>query len=154
MIKRTLILAILAVFCAASLATAAVEAKKAAPAKRAEPGVTAANTARQMPPKSDFSMLTGKIEKIDTSDPANVRITVKNDKDGTSRTITVMPWTNITKSSDISELKTGEAVRVMARKAQDKEIAMGIMFGKMPAPIQRQMPPPQVAAQAKAQAKK
>ena len=151
MIKKALVLAVMVVFCAASFAMAADVAKKAAPAA---PGMTAENTARQMPPKSEFSMITGKVENVDSSDPANVKITVKNDKDGSSRTLAVMPWTNITKSSDISELKTGEAVRVMARKAQDKEIAMGIMFGKMPTPPRGQMPSPQAATQVKGPAKK
>lgn len=153
MIKKVLVLAVVAVFCAASFAMAADMAKKAAPVA---PGAAAGNTARPMPPRSEFSMISGKVENIDSSDPANVRITVKNDKDGASRTITVMPWTNITKSADISELKAGEAVRVMARKSQDKEIAMGIMFGKMPTPPQRQVPPPQAAviAQAKTPVKK
>ena len=155
MVKKILVFTVVAVFCAASLAMAATEAKKAAPATPVAPGMTAGNVARQLPPKPEFSMISGKVEKVDSSDPANVRITVKNDKDGVSRTLTVMPWTNITKSAEISELKTGEAVRVMARKAQDKEIAMGIMFGKMVVPpSQRQVPPPQAAAQAKAPAKK
>lgn len=140
MVKRALVLAVAAVFCAASFAMAADEAKKAVPAMQ-KPAAGQA-IARQMPPKSDFSMISGKVEKIDSSDPANVRITVKNDKDNTSRTLTVMPWTNITKSAEISDLKTGEAVRVMARKSQDKDIAMGIMFGKI------NMPPPPRTAQA------
>ena len=157
MIKKVLVLAVLAVFCAASFAMAADTAKKTAPVAAAAPGMTAGNTARPMPPKSEFSMISGKVEKVDSSDPANVKITVKNDKDGASHVLTVMPWTNITKSSEISELKTGEAVRVMARKTQDKEMAMGIMFGKMPTPPpQRQMPPQQAAApvQAKGPVKK
>ncbi len=155
MIKKVLVLAVVAVFCAASFAMAADVAKKAAPTAPAAPGMVAGSTARQVPPRPEFSMITGKVEKIDSSDPANVSITVKNDKDGVSRTLTVMPWTNITKSAEISELKTGEAVRVMARKAQDKEVAMGIMFGKMPsAPIQSQIPPPQAVTKAKEQVKK
>ena len=155
MINKAFVLAVLAVFCTASFAVAADTAKKTAPVAPAAPGVTVANTTRQMAPRPEFSMIAGKVESIDTSDPANVKLTVKNDKDGTSRVLTVMPWTNITKSAEISELKTGEAVRVMARKTQDKEVAMGIMFGKMPAPPQRQVPPPQVAvAQTKAPVKK
>jgi len=159
MIKKALVLVVAVIFCAAGFAMAADEAKKVAPAKTAvsaASGMTAGNAARPMAPKPEFSMISGKIEKINSSDPKNVSITVKNDKDGTSRTLTVMPWTNITKSAEISDLKTGEAVRVMARKAENKEIAMGIMFGKMPTPPpQRQLPPQAAApAQAKAPAKK
>lgn len=146
MVKKTLILAVLAVFCAASFAMAADKAKKAVPAV---PGMAPGSTARQMSPKPEFSMIAGKVESVNSSDPANVRITIKNDKDGSSHTFTVMPWTNITKSAEISELKAGEAVRVMARKTQDKEVAMGIMFGKMATP-----PPAQAANPAATKAKK
>jgi len=142
MAKKALIITVLAVFCAASFAMAADEAKKPAP------------MARQMPPKSEFSMISGKIESVNSSDPANVSITVKDNKDGVSRTVSVMPWTNITKSAEISELKAGEAVRVMARKAQDKDVAMGIMFGKLPTPPPQKHVPPQAVAQAKGPAKK
>lgn len=152
MVKKTLVLAVLAVFCAASFIMAADEAKKAAPAVPAAPSMAAGNAAQPMQyPKPEFSMLTGKVEKIDSSDPANIRITVKNDKDGVSHTLTVMPWTNITKSAVISDLKNGEAVRVMGRKTQDKEIAMGIMFGKINVPP---MAPGQAAAPAKEPVKK
>ena len=150
--KRTLVLAILAIFCIAGFAMAADEAKNTVPAV---PVKAPANAIQQMPPRPEFSMISGKIESIDSSDPANVKITVKNDKDATSRTLTVMPWTNITKSAEVSELKAGEIVRVMARKTQDKEIAMGIMFGKinMPPPP-RQVSPGQAATPLKGQTKK
>ncbi len=155
MIRKALVLTILAIFCASSFAMAADVAKKATPIVA---GKTTAGTVRQIPSKSEFAMIAGKVEKIDSSDPANVRITVKNDKDGASRTLTIMPWTNITKSVDISELKTGETIRVMTRKTQDKDIAMGIMFGKMlmPPPPRPAQPaqPSRTAAQAKVQAKK
>ncbi|MCX5679552.1 MAG: hypothetical protein NTZ95_02640 [Candidatus Omnitrophica bacterium] len=152
MVKKALVLAVLVIFCAANFAMAADKTKKAVPAASDKAPVT---TTRQMPPRPEFSMMAGKVESVDSSDPTNVRITIKNDKDGTSHTLTVMPWTNITKSTELSELKTGEAVRVMGRKVQGKEIAMGIMFGKMPTPpSQKQVPPPQAAIQAKDQAKK
>ena len=152
MVKKALVLAVLAIFCAASFTMAADEAKKGVPAVASKAPVA---TTRPMGPRPEFSMIGGKIENIDTSDPVNVKITVKNDKDGTSHTLAVMPWTNITKSAEVSELKVGEAVRVMARKAQDKEIAMGIMFGKinMPPPP-RQLPTGQAAAPVKEQVKK
>jgi hypothetical protein len=43
----------------------------------------------------------------------------------------------VTKVTDISELKTGEAIRVMCRKVDDKEVAMGVLFGNI-----KSMPPP------------
>ena len=82
-------------------------------------------------------MIAGTVVNIDNADPANVKLQVKNDADGSVRTVTVTPWTNITKVTDISELKAGEAVRMMTRKIDDKDVAMGIMFGKV------KTPPPQ-----------
>jgi recombinational DNA repair protein RecR len=87
--------------------------------------------------KSNFIMLSGAILNIDMTDPGKVKIEVKNDRDNQIHTVEVTPATNITKVTDISELKVGELVRVMAKKADDKEIAMGVMFGKLkklPAP--------------------
>jgi len=62
-----------------------------------------------------------------------------------------MPWTNITKVTDLSELKQGEAVRVISRKIDDKNTAMGIVFGNIknaPAPSPYAPQPPTPGAQA------
>ena len=110
---------------------AAEKKTTAAPAQKAA-------AAKAVAPKANFAMIAGTIESIDNTDPANVKVSVKNDTDGSVRTVSVTPWTNITKVTDISELKTGEQVRMMARKVDDKDVAMGIMFGKVktkPAPI-------------------
>lgn len=119
-------------FCTASFAAdqkvAVASPKKAAPAV-AKPV--------PMPAKPNFGMIAGTVVNVDNTDPANVKLQVKNDADGSVRTVTVTPWTNITKVTDISELKSGEAVRMMTRKVDDKEMAMGIMFGKVKTP-----PPP------------
>ena len=99
------------------------------------------------PAKANFSMLAGTIASIDTADPANVKIMVKNDADGTVRTVSVTPWTNITKVTDISELKAGDPVRMMIRKTEDKDVAMGIMFGKFKAmPVPKAVPAAKVPA--------
>ena len=93
--------------------------------------------AKAMPARPNFGMIAGTVTGIDTKDPANIKLMVKNDADGTTHTVTVTPWTNITKVTDISELKTDEPIRMMTRKIDDKEVAMGIMFGKikaLPAP--------------------
>jgi len=104
-----------------------------------------------MPPRPNFGMIAGAILSIDNTDPANIKLTVKNDADGSVRAVTVTPWTNITKVIDASELKIGEQVRMMTRRADDKDVAMGIMSGKvknMPAPqtAARQAPAPQGTA--------
>lgn len=109
---------------------------------------------RPIPPKANFGMISGTILSIDNADPANIKLQVKNDADGSTKTVSVTPWTNITKVTDISELKTGEPIRMMTRKVEDKDVAMGIMFGKMkniptpPAP-KAPMAPPAAAANAK-----
>jgi hypothetical protein len=105
-----------------------------------EPGIARAMPAKM--PRSNFSMLYGKISKIDTSDPANAKIEVINEADNATHIIDVPPSTNITKATDISELKTGENVRIMARKVDSKEVAMGVMFGK----IRKPMPRPAIPA--------
>ena len=125
----------------------------AADQKTPAPVVTKTATARPMPPKANFGMIAGTITSIDNTDPANVKLQVKNDADGSTHTVSVTPWTNITKVTDISELKTGEPIRMMTRKVDDKDVAMGIMFGKMkampqPAP-KAPMAPPAMATNAK-----
>lgn len=91
----------------------------------------AKSTEAKVPPKSNFKMISGTITKIDTADPANVKLEVKSERDNAIHTVTLMPWTNITKVTDVSELRQGEAVRVMARTAEGKEVAMGVLFGKI-----------------------
>lgn len=127
--------------CAVSFA-----AEKKAPAAPAKMGTPANIPA---PVKPNFGMLAGTVVSIDTKDPANVKIEIKNDADGTTHTVTVTQWTNITKVTDVSEIKPGESIRMMTRKVDDKDVAMGIMFGKM-----KVAPPPMPAAPAKAPAKK
>lgn len=90
------------------------------------------------PKKANFDMVAGVIESIDNTNPSEVKIKVKNNAGDSSRVVAVTPWTNITKVTDVSELKAGEQVRMMTRKVDDKDVAMGIMFGKMktiPAPM-------------------
>jgi len=100
---------------------------------------TAAGPGAGMPAamRPNFGFVTGTISKIDTSDPANVKLEVKSDAKDQTHTIYTTPWTNVTKITDVSELKTGDAVRVMTRTDEDKEMAMNVMFGdikKMPGP--------------------
>ncbi|MCX5678468.1 MAG: hypothetical protein NTY76_05095 [Candidatus Omnitrophica bacterium] len=87
--------------------------------------------------KSGFSMILGNISKIDTADPSRIKIEVNGERDNQLHIVEIAPSTSVTKVTDISELKVGDPVRVMARKTDDKEVAIGVMFGnlkKLPAP--------------------
>jgi Cu/Ag efflux protein CusF len=84
-----------------------------------------------MNPRSGFSMLLGNISKIDTSDASKIKIEVNGERDNQVHIIEITPSTNITKVTDISELKVGDSVRVMARKTDDREVAVGVMFGNL-----------------------
>ena len=134
MVKKFMVLLTLTVFLTAGIALAADKAQKTVPATAVQMPEKAARPTQAM--RSDFGIIAGTLASIDNSDPLNVRLTVKNEKDGSTHTLTVMPWTNITRSAEISELKAGEKIRVMSRKTDNKEVAMGIMFGniKMPQP--------------------
>ena len=157
--KKLFALVLAVVFTASCVGVATAAAQQKAAEKKVAVTSTKAPAASKAPAatrKPNFGMLAGTIAAIDTSDPANVKIQVKNETDGTVRTISVTPWTNITKVTDISELKTGEQVRMMTRKVDDKDVAMGIMFGKVkpiPAPAPKATAAP-VTAPAAAKAKK
>lgn len=95
--------------------------------------------------RPNFGLISGTISKIDTSDPANVKLEVKGEGKEQTHTIYTTPWTNVTKLTDVSELKTGDFVRIMARSAEDKTTAMNIMFGNVkraPGPNPMMMPTP------------
>ena len=81
--------------------------------------------------RPNFAIIFGKITKIDNSDPAKPKLEVKNDAEGTTHKVDITPWTNVTKVTDISELKTGDSVRILARKVEDGEVAMTVVFGKI-----------------------
>ena len=134
--KAFIVILAMAVVMASGAISIAAEQKAAALGSPAKPAVMSTTAATRTPVKPNFGMVAGSIVAIDSADPANVKLSVKNDADGSVRTIFVTPWTNITKVTDVSELKTGEPVRMMTRKVDDKDVAMGIMFGKM-----KSMPP-------------
>ena len=103
--------------------------------------------------RPNMNILMGTITKINSADPKNVTIEVKDLSGGQARTVTVMPWTNVTKATDISELKAGDNVRIMSRQTEDnKETAMGIMFGKINPPHMMKKTPPAAKAAMKAPA--
>lgn len=106
------------------------------PANPQMPGMPAG----QRPMKSNFGIVMGTITKINNADPANTTLEVKNSVDNKEHTLSVTPWTNVTKVTDLSELKVGDSVRVMSRTNDNKETAMAVMFGKiqnrpMPRPL-------------------
>lgn len=135
--KRLLVFAIIALFCTAKagIAFAADETKpKTAPAPIKMPAMPPKMPARSMPPaaiRGNINMLFGTITNIDAKDPAKVKLEVMSESDGKTHTIEVIPTTTITKVTDISEIKKGENARIMVKKVDDKDVAMGIMFGKV-----------------------
>lgn len=134
--KNRILIALVIIVLAFSFASVTFAADKKVAAQATSTQKTAA-TAPVMA-KPNFGMIAGTITAINASDPSNVKLSVKNDADNSVHTVMVTPWTNITKVTDVSELKTGEPVRLMTRKVDDKDVAMGIMFGKvktMPAPV-------------------
>lgn len=148
----SIILAVVFIILAFSAVSFAADKAVQAPAAAAKTA-----PARPMPPKANFGMISGTVVSIDNADPANIKLQVKNDADGSVHTVSVTPWTNITKVTDVSELKIGEPIRLMTRKVEDKDVAMGIMFGKMktmPAPALKNAPAPQIPQATAASAKK
>lgn len=88
---------------------------------------TAASRARH--PNMIFLM--GSISKIDTSDPANTKIEIVNDADQKTHLLELGPRPNIAKLIDVTELKTGERTRIVARKVNGKEMAVSVVTGKL-----------------------
>lgn len=81
-----------------------------------------------------YAMLSGSVSKIDATDPSKIMIEVKGEPGGELHTIEIAPTTSVTKVTDISELKEGDSIRVMAKKIDDKEVAVGVMFGNLKKP--------------------
>ena len=113
-----MVLALSVISFAADVKAPAADVKKAAPAH---------HTSK----KANFVMISGTILSIDNTDPTNIKVQVKTGADGSIHTVSVTPWTNITKAADLSDIKTGEPIRIMTRKVEDKDVAMGIMLGKI-----------------------
>ena len=109
----------------------------------------AATAGQNMPPmprskgmmNPNVIMLMGKVTKIDKSDPAKAKIEVLDSRDNKVHIVEIAPATNITKVTDISELKTDENVRIISRQVDGKEVAIGIMFGNFKKMPPRAMPP-------------
>jgi Cu/Ag efflux protein CusF len=124
--KRAFALVLALAFCfiamEISLAAEKEAAKTAAPVMR---------------PRMGASTLYGSITNIDRSDPAAIKIEVKNDADNSKHTVELMPNTYVLKSTDASELKAGDNVRVSVRKMGDKEVTGSVMFGNIKKPMPR-----------------
>jgi len=129
--------------------------------KKASPAVTAPVKKPMPPVKSNMLFLTGTISNIDTTIPDNTKIELLSDSDGKSHVVELNRTTNIVKVMNASELKTGEKVKVMARKLDDKAVAMSIITGKIeelprpkqPSPMQP-VPPAGVLKQPQREVKK
>lgn len=167
--KKMAVVLTVAMVCAsfAMAASAADEAKaKPAPAAQKALIVPPATAAKGMPPvrpmgRANVSMIYGTVTNIDTKDPSKVKLEVTAEADKKTHTIEVLPTTTVTKLTEVTELKKGDNIRVMSRKVDDKDVAMGIMFGKIrrPAPMKPpagtpQAPAAPAAPAAKAQPKK
>lgn len=161
--RKIFVVCIALIFCISAVSFAfAQEAKKtqATPVKTQVAGAKAPTGGQALPPgvaapgqmkRPNFSILSGSVTKVNTSDPKKQTIEVKSDADNTVHVVEVTPFTNVAKMTDVSEIKTGESVRVMARKMDDKEVAMSVMFGKIKAlPMPPKVAPAAQTAPAKA----
>jgi len=91
----------------------------------------AAKTAVKKYPSADNGMLIGSIISVDTSDPANPIIEARDESTGAIHKLSTKQWTSVTKICDISDLKPGDSARIIIQKTDGKEIAIGIIFGKV-----------------------
>ena len=141
MARKVFGIILISVFALTSVAGFAIAAEinKTPAAKAVSTSKNPAVTIPQ-PPRTSFRMISGKLIKVNSSDPANASMEVKSDMDNSSHTIAITPQTSITKVTDATDLKAGDQVRVVLRSANDKETAMGIVYGK----IQNVPMPPQV----------
>lgn len=93
-------------------------------------------------PRPGFGVIAGSIVKIDKAGPESVRVEVKSESDNTVHAVEVTNTTNVTKVTDASELKVGDAVRMMTRKIDDKEVAMSVVTGNIKQLTARKSAPP------------
>lgn len=113
--------------------------------KPAAPQTPPAMPARRPMPQN-ILFVAGSISKIDTSVPGSTKVEITNDFDNKAHVIELPPTTNILKSIDITELKVGDKARIMARKADDKEIALNVVTGNLKElPRPKAMPPAEAA---------
>jgi len=136
---KKLFMAVLIIVCflGLSIAAFAADQKKAANAATVSTPSGRQQAGQRPLMRPNFTMIFGSITRIDNSNPAKPMLEVKSDADGKIHLIETTPSTSITKFTEISELKVGEPVRVMTRNVDKKEVAMGVMFGKirnLPAP--------------------
>lgn len=132
MVRNGIIIFLAVVFCIATVGLSYAADEKTAPAAQPKAAVgTAAGAAARAIRRPAFNFITGTVSKIDASDAANPVIEVKNDLDGKAHTIKLTPYTNIVKVTELSELKSGDAVRVMSRNIEGSESAMSVTFGKI-----------------------
>jgi len=81
--------------------------------------------------RKEFSVIFGSVDSVDRSSSDKVVLRVTDDADGTVHTILATPRTNVTKVTDISELKPGDSIRVMTRTIDNNAYAMTVVFGNI-----------------------
>lgn len=79
----------------------------------------------------NFAFILGSISKVEVTGPETAKIEVISDIDKKPQVIEIAANTNVLKGIDVSELKSGDKVRIMARKAGDKEVALSVVTGKI-----------------------
>ena len=123
----------LSILCILSLAIATISYCAEEPDQSPKAATVTTTAKKPMLPQVDrnFVFILGSISKVDTSDPNNTKIEVMNEADNKNHVIEIGPATNVLKVIDAADLKTGEKVRVMARKADDKEVALSVVTGKI-----------------------
>lgn len=90
--------------------------------------------ADRVKPKVNLRLVTGTVTSIDNSDPKNIKLSIKNEANDDIQTIFVDSKTNFAKITDISELKPGGQVQIIAHKTEDKETANEVVFGNIKIP--------------------
>ena len=131
--KNLFVALIISAFVVTGLATPAIsQDNKAAPkAVAAAEKMPTPPNAPARPTKPMATVLFGSVSKIDNKNPSDVKLEVKSIADDSIHVIDVPAQANIVKVTDLSELKTGDTVRIMARNIEGKEVAMNIIFGKL-----------------------
>ena len=84
-----------------------------------------------MPMNRNIAFIAGSITKIDATVPGSVKVEIVNDADGKSHLVDIGPGTNILKVVDAADLKAGDKAKIVARKADDKEIALSVVTGNL-----------------------
>jgi len=147
--RRYLMFLFVALFCIVMVNASDAAEKTAASNSEAPAAAKTSPTMRTPPPypftRGDIITLFGTLNKIDNSTPGIVKLEVTDNADGKMHSIEAPFQINVAKITDISEMRSGDTVRIMAKKVSDKEVAINIIFGKIKPPPR--LPPSTQASQ-------